>query len=130
MRNAVTTLGTPDETGVHHLNQHTAGCPHCGFVDVKFEPTGKVALWHPGAECCEARIQDQIRWRRGEIASINHELDQAKQNLNAKVEARDFKGDLHLATETLERKAMTRINALGEEIKEFGGKLNALRKTA
>ncbi len=72
MPKIIDTLGTPDKHGVYHINQNTPGCPHCNHIDVKFDPTGKIALWHPGAECCQKRIQDQIRWRRTEIAANEH----------------------------------------------------------
>ena len=129
MSKLIDTLGTPDQHGVRHINRDTKGCPHCGHVDVKFDATGTIALWHPGAECCEDRIQDQIRWRRAEIASNDHKLDQAIKQLNEDSKTKDFKGDVSLGISILEGRTAALNQALSDELADFSAKLTKIRQS-
>jgi len=69
-----------DADGVTHFNRNASGCPHCGAVEAKTsEQNGAVAsvFYHAGAECCTKRIGDQLRWRQGELDSLDRDLKMA-----------------------------------------------------
>jgi len=84
MKNAIETK--TNEDGIQYLGNPTQGCPHCGFVDLKIYPEGSanptLLYYHPGAQCCEPRINDQIRWRIADRSKINGELQRLKDQVD------------------------------------------------
>jgi len=74
-----------NEDGIPYIGNPEQGCQHCGFVDVKIYPEGaaepRMLYYHPGAQCCEAKIKDQIRWRKNDVTnaleSVHRILDQS-----------------------------------------------------
>jgi len=83
MKHAIETK--ENEDGIQYIGNPTQGCPHCGFVDLKIYPEGSpnptLLYYHPGAQCCETRIKDQLRWRYKDKAdaqdTVNRLRDQA-----------------------------------------------------
>ena len=77
MKHAIETKVTED--GIPYVGNPELGCPHCGFVDVKVYPEGSteptMLYYHPGAQCCEARIKDQIRYRQNELDNASAVVD-------------------------------------------------------
>jgi len=77
MEPAIQTKTTED--GIPYIGNPEQGCPHCGFVDVKIYPEGAseptMLYYHPGAQCCDTRIKDQIRWRQGELDNAGEVVD-------------------------------------------------------
>jgi len=74
-----------NEDGIPYIGNPEQGCPHCGFVDVKIYPEGAaeptMLYYHPGAQCCEKQIRDQLRWRKNDKANavnaVHRILDQS-----------------------------------------------------
>lgn len=84
MQHAIDTKTTED--GIPYVGNPEQGCPHCGFVDVKVYPEGatepKMLYYHPGAQCCQARIKDQIRWRQADVDKAGAEIDRHNRNMS------------------------------------------------
>lgn len=65
---------TRDEDGRLVLGDPTKGCRHCGAVAVKEAANGKAIIWHPAVECCVAAVNDQIRFREGDLIGLQNEI--------------------------------------------------------
>lgn len=63
-----------DEQGRWVIGNPRLGCRHCGFVAQKFSADGRAVVFHPGVECCELAISDQIGYREDEIRGKQAEV--------------------------------------------------------
>jgi hypothetical protein len=59
-------------THTHHmtLGDPHKGCRHCGTVITRHASNGRATIYHPGTTCCTNAIQDQIRYREGDLARL------------------------------------------------------------
>jgi|AACY02.16.fsa_nt_gi hypothetical protein len=117
-------LGVLDAHGTRHLKTSNAGCPHCGTTDIKYSSDGKFALHHPGAECCIPRLEQQITWRKHELANITNKLDVDVKNLNATATATT---NIHEATNTLERNSRIAGDHIQADLTDLTRKLRDLK---
>lgn len=66
-------LGEVDKDGVWHVGRGSPGCKHCGHVELTWATNGKL-VWHrPGSTCCRKAVEDQLRWRRGDVQRLRDE---------------------------------------------------------
>ena len=71
-----------DEQGRIVLGDPKLGCPHCGTINVKHSPgPPETILYHPGIECCEQRLADEIGWRIDEQTGIHKRQDEDNEHL-------------------------------------------------
>lgn len=72
-----------DDEGRIVYGDTSLGCRHCGRVDAKLSEAGNLIYYHPGAECCERALLDQVRYREAEISlrkqRTRQQLDQLDQ---------------------------------------------------
>lgn len=64
-----------------HTNHMTIGdphkgCRHCGTVITRKASNGRATIHHPGTTCCTDAIQDQIRYREGDLARLKADGEQ------------------------------------------------------
>jgi len=71
-----------DEDGVLHINRGAPGCRYCGTTEVKYSANGKVAMHHPGAECCAKAITRMLAIRREEKAKLYAEYKRLEDEAN------------------------------------------------
>jgi predicted nucleic acid-binding Zn-ribbon protein len=95
-----THIGRVDADGVTHVGDPLAGCWNCGAGELKYSDNGRVALHHPGSECCESAIDRLINLHTLELArhrtdatnmrnAITEQHQRAEQSFgNASAEAR------------------------------------------
>ena len=67
--------GHTDADGMLHIGNPLAACWNCGSHDIKYSGNGRVALHHPGSECCEPAIKRLLGLNREELA--RHRKDAA-----------------------------------------------------
>ena len=53
-----------DADGVTHVNRNAPGCMYCGTAEIKYSACGRVALHHPGSECCRKAIERLLDARK------------------------------------------------------------------
>lgn len=73
--------GSYDEAGRLVLGDPSKGCRHCGAVAVKEAANGKALVWHPAVECCLAAVDDQIRFREGDLDTLQKAITAKEQQL-------------------------------------------------
>lgn len=56
-----------DASGLIHIGHAHRGCWNCGTVLTKYSENGKLALHHPGSECCAPAIRRLIDLNRQEL---------------------------------------------------------------
>ena len=71
-----------DENGTIHINRSAPGCRYCGVTEVKYSANGKVAMHHPGAECCEQSIKRMLTIRKEEKAKLYAEYKRLEDEAN------------------------------------------------
>lgn len=72
---------TRDEAGRLVLGDPSKGCRHCGAVAVKEAANGKAIIWHPAVECCADAVNDQIRFREGDLETLQKAITAKEQQL-------------------------------------------------
>ena len=127
MKKLADQLGVLDAHGTRHLKTSSTGCPHCGTIDIKISSDGKFALHHPGAECCIPRLEQQIAWRKRELANITDKLDVDVKNLNTNATTNT---NIHEATSTLERNSRIAGDHMQTELTDLTRKLRDLKGQA
>lgn len=90
--------GHRDEDGRLILGNPEQGCRHCGNIcaKVSLDPfgndTGKAVLYHPGVECCDRAIDDQIRHRQGDIRQLQQQANAEEEHIKQLSDAADMLG--------------------------------------
>jgi hypothetical protein len=131
-------LGT-DHDGITHIGNPRAGCWNCGAQELKYSENGKVALHHPGSECCEPAIKRllgmhaaELARHRGDARSLMNEVTEAEQRAgstygNAGVEAKDRARRMRSGYERREREYWVPLaNELKTEMARLEAKLRAI----
>jgi hypothetical protein len=59
-----------DADGIMHIGRPARGCRHCGKTEVHYSADGRVAWHHPGVTCCGKAVQDQVEYRRADLAGL------------------------------------------------------------
>ena len=67
--------GHRDPDGLLHIGDARAACWNCGAREIKYSGNGRVALHHPGSECCAPAIKRLLALNRQELA--RHRSDAA-----------------------------------------------------
>lgn len=73
--------------GTIHIGRNTRGCKHCGHIEHKRSANGRAILHHPGTTCCRKAIEDQLEYRRAELARLRQEAAEYQAEMDA-VQAR------------------------------------------
>jgi hypothetical protein len=71
-----------DADGILHIGRPARGCRHCGKTEVHYSSDGKVAWHHPGVTCCRKAIEDQISYRRGDLARLRQAALESQEALD------------------------------------------------
>ena len=75
-------LPSPDTDGIIHIGKGGRGCRHCGKVEVHYSQNGRIAWHHPGVTCCEKAIQDQVNYRKGDLARLRQAAADSQRTLD------------------------------------------------
>jgi hypothetical protein len=75
------------ENGKWIIGKGTKGCRHCGTIEAHHAANRKAIWYHPGVQCCQKSLEDQLRWRRNDLEHQRNAYRQA-QNLVADLEAK------------------------------------------
>jgi hypothetical protein len=102
MREATEVLqGTRDADGVLHIGDPNAGCWSCGATELKYSANGKVAVHHPGTECCAPAINRLIEMMKTE--RTRHRKDAA--DFNAAIAAERARAENSIGNEAAKARA-------------------------
>lgn len=71
-----------DADGVMHIGRPARGCRHCRKTEVHYSADGKVAWHHPGVTCCAKAAEDQVNYRRGDLAGLRAKAKESQEALN------------------------------------------------
>lgn len=126
MKTLADQLGVLDNQGIRHLKTSSKGRPHCGTIDIKISSNGTFALHHPGAECCIPRLEQQVAWRKQELANIDEKLKTQVAMINTTTQGGTI--NIHEATRNLERKAATHADRVQADLTSLTRKLTELRR--